>query len=86
MPNFSGVDPEAPDYRRHPRFREATVYAGTLGPGETLFIPHGWWHHTRSLDAAVAMNFWWGGRGVQLLAVASAAFKRVRGIRRDEWG
>jgi cupin-like protein len=86
MPNFSHVDPERPDFTRHPRFHETTVFAATLGPGETLFIPHGWWHHTRSLDDTVAMNFWWGGRVVQLAAIASATFKRLRGIRQNEWG
>jgi hypothetical protein len=86
MPNFSHVDPERPDDVRHPRFREASVFAATLGAGETLFIPHGWWHHTRTLDDAVAMNFWWGGRVVQLVAFASTTFKRLRGIRQNEWG
>lgn len=86
MPNFSSVDPEHPDYERHPRFREAVALAATLTDGETLFIPHGWWHHTRSLDDAVAMNFWWGGQGVRLTSFASTLFKRFRGIRRDEWG
>jgi hypothetical protein len=85
MPNFSRVDPEQPDWARHPRFRDATVFAATLGPGETLFIPQGWWHHTRSLHDAVAMNFWWGGRAVALLAHASTTFKRLRGIRQNEW-
>jgi hypothetical protein len=32
------------------------------------------------------MNFWWGGTVVQLASVASTLWKRVRGIRRDEWG
>jgi hypothetical protein len=86
MPNFSEIDPEHPDYDRHPRFRGASAFGATLEPGETLFIPHGWWHHTRTLENAVAMNFWWGGPLVKLLALASATFKRVRGIRRDEWG
>jgi hypothetical protein len=86
MPNFSLVDPERPDDPRTPRFREAKVFAATLGAGETLFIPHGWWHHTRTLDDAVAMNFWWGGRVVQLAALASTTFKRLRGIRQNEWG
>ncbi|MEO6026175.1 MAG: cupin-like domain-containing protein [Candidatus Binatia bacterium] len=85
MPNFSSVDPEHPDYARHPRFRAKRPVGGIVGDGETLFIPHGWWHHTRSLDDAVAVNFWWGGAVVQLFALASATFKRVRGIRRDEW-
>ncbi len=86
MPNFASVDPERPDYDRYPRFRGATAFGGTLQGGETLLIPHGWWHHTRTLDDAVSMNFWWGGRVVQLASLASTLFKRVRRIRRDEWG
>jgi lysine-specific demethylase 8 len=86
MPNFASVDPERPDYARHPRFRDATVFAATLDAGDTLFVPHGWWHHTRSLDDAVSMNFWWGGRLVRLAALASTTFKRLRGIRQNEWG
>lgn len=86
MPNFSAVDPEQPDYERHPRFRDKRAIGGVVGNGETLFIPHGWWHHTRSLDDAVAINFWWGGPLVAAVALASATFKRLRGIRRDEWG
>jgi lysine-specific demethylase 8 len=84
-PNFARVDPEEPDYERYPRFRGATAYGATLDAGETLFIPSGWWHHTRSLDGAVSMNFWWGGRVVALASLAATTFKRVRGIRRDEW-
>jgi lysine-specific demethylase 8 len=86
MPNFSQVDPERPDYERYPRFRGATAFGGVLDSGEALFIPHGWWHHTRTLDDAVSMNFWWGGSLVYLAALGSTVFKRVRGIRREEWG
>lgn len=85
MPNFSSVDPEQPDFDKYPHFREVTALSGIIGPGETLFIPHGWWHHTRSLDDAVAINFWWGGAVVYAAGLASAWFKRIRGIRRDEW-
>jgi Cupin-like domain len=85
MPNFAQVDPERPDYDHHPRWRGVTVVGGTVNPGETLFIPRGWWHHTRTLDDAVSMNFWWGGNVVQLASLASTLFKRMRGIRRDEW-
>ena len=42
--------------------------------------------HARSLDDVVSMNFWWSGSVVRLVALASAAFKHARGIRRDEWG
>ena len=85
MPNFAQVDPEQPDLARHPRFAGAQAFGATVAGGDTLFIPHGWWHHTRSLDDAVAMNFWWGGNVVRLASLASTAFKRIRGIRRGEW-
>lgn len=84
-PNFSQVDPEHPDYDRYPRFRAATAMAATLSAGEALFIPQGWWHHVRSLDHTVSMNFWWGGRLIELAARASTMFKRVRGIAQNEW-
>ena len=79
------VDPERPDYERYPRFRGVTPLGGVVNPGEAVFIPHGWWHHTRTLDDAVSMNFWWGGRLINLASLASTMFKRVRGIRQDEW-
>lgn len=85
MPNFSRVDPERPDEHRFPRFEGVTAIGGIIQPGETLFIPHGWWHHTRTLDDAVSLNFWWGGPLVYLASLASTLFKRLRGIRRDEW-
>ena len=85
MPNFGHVDPERPDYERYPRFRGVTPLGGVVNPGEAVFIPHGWWHHTRTLDDAVSMNFWWGGRLINLASLASTMFKRVRGIRQDEW-
>lgn len=85
MPNFARVDPEHPDYDRYPRFRAVAALSSVVQPGETLFIPRGWWHHTRTLDDAVSMNFWWGGQLVNLASVASTLFKRVRRIRQDEW-
>jgi lysine-specific demethylase 8 len=85
MPNFATVDPEHPDFARHPRFRGVEVFGATLAAGETLFVPRGWWHYTRSLDDAVSMNFWYGGPGVRLASLASSAFKRLRAIRQDEW-
>jgi hypothetical protein len=85
MPNFARVDPERPDYGKYPRLRGATAYGVTLGRGETLFIPHGWWHYARSIDDTVSMNFWWGGRLVALVASASSIFKRVRRLHGKEW-
>ncbi|NOK00897.1 MULTISPECIES: cupin-like domain-containing protein [Myxococcus] len=56
---FSPVDIEAPDARRFPRFAEAQPYETILEPGELLFIPAGWWHHVRTLELSISLNFWW---------------------------
>jgi hypothetical protein len=54
---FSQVDPESPDATRHPAFGECRVAELTLGPGDALFIPVGWWHHLRSLDVNLSVSF-----------------------------
>jgi hypothetical protein len=62
-PPLSFVDPEAPDFDRFPRFRQALQAARVahLGPGDALLIPRYWWHHVSSLDPYNAMvNYWWG--------------------------
>ena len=54
---FSDVDPENPDFARHPEFRKATVIDLILEPGEVLFMPVGWWHHVRALDPSLMVSF-----------------------------
>ena len=41
----SYVDVDNPDFDKYPRLRNATGYQEILYPGETLFIPSGYWHH-----------------------------------------
>ena len=62
-PPLSFVDPEAPDFEKFPRFREALAAARVahLGPGDALLMPRYWWHHVTSRDPYNAMvNYWWG--------------------------
>ncbi|ESQ87418.1 hypothetical protein ABAC460_19010 [Asticcacaulis sp. AC460] len=62
-PPLSLVDPEAPDYDRFPKFREAMASAviAHLEPGDALFMPKYWWHHVTSLEPYnVMVNYWWG--------------------------
>ena len=57
---FSPVDCERVDDAAFPAFAEAQK-RGTqvvLGPGETLFIPRGWWHYARALEPSFSVNFW----------------------------
>jgi hypothetical protein len=62
-PPLSLVDPEAPDFDRFPRYRDAVAAAQVawLEPGDAIFVPKYWWHHVTSLDPYNAMvNYWWG--------------------------
>ena len=57
--HFSPVDLEAPDLKRFPKFERARRVEGELGPGEVLFLPRKWVHYVRSLEASIALNYWW---------------------------
>ncbi len=53
---FSAVDPDAPDLARYPQFGRCAVIEETVGPGDVVFIPVGWWHHVRSLEASLSLS------------------------------
>jgi len=58
----SMVDFHAPDFERHPRFRDALRHAqvAELDAGDALFIPSMWWHHVEGLEPFnVLVNYWW---------------------------
>lgn len=56
---LSYVDCDNPDFDTYPEFRKARPWEGVLAPGEMLYLPARWWHHVRSLEHAISVNFWW---------------------------
>lgn len=52
---YSPIDLDRPDHARYPLLREAKVLETVLEPGDTLFLPLGWWHQVSSL--ALSMSF-----------------------------
>ena len=54
---FSSVDLMNPDFQRFPAFANARIFDFELHPGETLFIPIGWWHHVIALDISISLSF-----------------------------
>ncbi|HEX8571708.1 MAG TPA: cupin-like domain-containing protein [Allosphingosinicella sp.] len=78
------VDLEAPDFERHPRFREALEAAESaeLGPGDALYLPSLWWHGVASLDEIGAMvNFWWRDGEPPLLTPLNALYHAAITVR-----
>lgn len=54
---FSEVDCENPNYEKYPLFQKIPIIEVTLNPGDTIFIPVGWWHAVKSLDISISMSF-----------------------------
>lgn len=42
-----------------PGFSEAEYVETVLKEGECLYIPVGWWHYVRGLQAGISVSFWW---------------------------
>jgi len=56
-PNRSRIDDvEDPDLEKFPLFAQAETYSLTLEPGETLFVPSGWWHTVRLLSPSITLS------------------------------
>lgn len=61
----SYVDVLKPDLERFPKLAEATGDYVELAPGETLFIPAGYWHHVVYDEPSIALSLrcahhhWW---------------------------
>ncbi|MGO9198049.1 MAG: cupin-like domain-containing protein [Acidimicrobiales bacterium] len=53
---YSDVDPLAPDLDRFPAFEGVHQLHVTVGPGEALFIPVGWWHHVTALETSISIS------------------------------
>jgi hypothetical protein len=56
-PNTSPVNVHAPDLERHPRFAGAEMVTATLRPGETVFIPSGWWHTSLLHETSIGVTW-----------------------------
>jgi hypothetical protein len=53
---YSDVDPLGADPDRFPRFADVHQLQVTVGPGEALFIPAGWWHYVTALETSISVS------------------------------
>jgi hypothetical protein len=54
---YSPIDLDAPDLHRYPLVQQARVLEVTLEPGDTLFLPLGWWHQVTSLEMSMSFSY-----------------------------
>ncbi|MCX8003846.1 MAG: cupin-like domain-containing protein [Burkholderiaceae bacterium] len=54
---FSPIDLDAPDLVRYPALRAVRVLEVVVEPGETLFLPLGWWHQVTALDVSLSLSY-----------------------------
>ena len=54
---FSAVNLDAPDLVRHPAFAGVKVLDVVAGPGDTVFLPLGWWHQVSSLEVSLSFSY-----------------------------
>ncbi len=54
---YSPVDIDRPDLNRYPLFEQARVLEVVVEPGETVFLPLGWWHQVTALDVSLSFSF-----------------------------
>ena len=66
----SYIDVNNPDYEQFPALKNVKGYECILHPGETLFMPSGYWHYIEYVD---------GGYSISLRANDSYA-RRIRGM------
>ncbi|MFT4179304.1 MAG: cupin-like domain-containing protein [Thermomonas sp.] len=89
--------PDAPDFERFPRLREALAHAqiAELEPGDALYLPPLWWHQVESLESLNALvNYWWSplladglppASGMEALLHARLAFAALPAAERQGW-
>lgn len=66
---FSPCDIDLPDFDRFPRLADAVRLEATLEAGDAIFVPAGYWHHVRTIETSINVNFWWwAARCVRALA------------------
>lgn len=44
----------------YPKLKGTTLYTATMGPGDMLFMPRGWWHDIRAQTPSISLNHWFG--------------------------
>eukprot|EP00003_Mantamonas_plastica_P023058 TRINITY_DN4046_c1_g1_i1.p1 TRINITY_DN4046_c1_g1~~TRINITY_DN4046_c1_g1_i1.p1 ORF type:complete len:162 (-),score=32.61 TRINITY_DN4046_c1_g1_i1:99-584(-) len=56
LADLSLVDPWNYDKDKYPLYEKAKKLSVVLKPGDTLFVPTGWWHYAESLSTSLSIS------------------------------
>jgi hypothetical protein len=48
-------NPDRADLEKYPLFAKATLYRGTVHPGDSILVPSAWWHAARALNPSISV-------------------------------
>jgi ribosomal protein L16 Arg81 hydroxylase len=71
--HISEISFENLDYDKFPLIYKAEPFEVVLEPGDVLFLPERWWHHVKSLETSISVNYWW----TRLLSNCSFALLKI---------
>ncbi len=71
-------DPYNVDLDAFPLFARARSTQVTIGPGESLFVPCGWWHTTRTLSTCISVSSSFANRDNWNSLVSEIHYMRTR--------
>lgn len=54
---YSLIDPDKPDYKKHPALLLVKGYDLILEPGDSLFMPSGYWHYMTYLEGGFSLSY-----------------------------
>lgn len=54
---YSPIDIDQPDLVRYPAFAGVRVLDVVVEPGETVFLPLGWWHQVSALEVSLSFSY-----------------------------
>ncbi|MES2567465.1 MAG: cupin-like domain-containing protein [Bacteroidota bacterium] len=89
---YSLIDPDKPDYQKYPGLSYVKGYDFILEPGDSLFMPSGYWHYMTYLESSFSVSYRRIGptvqaplQGIMNLGLYMPADKLLNKVMDDKW-
>ncbi len=89
---YSLIDPDKPDLKKYPALKYVKGYDFILEPGDSLFMPSGYWHYMTYLESSFSVSYRRIGptlksplQGLMNLGLYMPADKLLNKVMDDKW-